>query len=207
MLTWAGDNWLKRNKADLGKHDPVCALLDDMSIILAGCKVVEIGCADGWRLKKLQHKYACQVIGLDPSRLACTEALTHNGVLVRQGIAAALPWPGEGLFDLVIMGFCMWMTEPSEWFRNVSESDRVLKDGGYLIIHDYSEVRPLRHRYNYDSESAGHNDVWCYFFDWTKLWLVHPAYSVVRENMALSNRETVSVLRKNLTNCVGTPGA
>jgi SAM-dependent methyltransferase len=205
MLQWGVDNWLKRNKPDLGKRDPVSDLLDQRSIIKKSDSILEIGCADGWRLRKLEAKYGCTVAGIEPSAAACKEAWEQFKTPVTQGIAASMPY-SDDTFDIVIMGFCMWLTDPSEWLRNVAESDRVLKDGGHLIIHDYCEVRPLRHPYNYDAEAATQGNAWCYFFDWTKLWLVHPGYRLLCENMTLSNRETVSVLRKDMAHSVGTPG-
>jgi SAM-dependent methyltransferase len=193
MMQWAGDNWLKRNKPDLGSRDQISNLLDGTNFISPNSKVLEIGCANGWRLKKLRDKYGCEVFGVEPSEAAWKEAKEQN-IWVDRGIAASLPYK-DAIFDVVIMGFCMWLTEPSEWFRNVAESDRVLKDGGVLIIHDYCEPRPMKRPYNYDEEASSQANVWNYFFDWPKLWLAHPAYQMIAESMT-ANREIVSALRK-----------
>jgi SAM-dependent methyltransferase len=204
MKAWAGDNWLKRNRDDLGKSDPVSAMIETIALIKSDSNVLEIGCANGWRLKKLQEKYGCHVVGIDPSALACAEAWQHFNIPVHHTVAAALPFDDE-IFDIVIMGFCMWLTEPSEWFRNVSESDRVLKDEGALIIHDFCSPRAWRRPYDYDEE-AKRSGLWNYFFDWPKLWLAHPCYFKIRENFDLGtvHHESVTLLHKSLTKGIGT---
>ena len=201
MKEWGGDNWLKRNRDAVGKqHDPVAHLIGETNLVNKDSNILEIGCSNGWRLKNLQDKYDCTVIGIDPSALACAEAWQNLKIAVHKTVGASLPFSDE-LFDVVIMGFCMWLTDPSEWFRNVSESDRVLKDGGTLIIHDYCYPRVLRLPYNFDAEAIEHADAHCYFFDWPKLWLVHPAYSTWREAIDISSHHSVSMLRKDMARC------
>src|SRR6516164_8521172 len=95
MMQWAGDNWLKRNKPDLGKRDPVSGMIEARQLIKPDNNILEIGCANGWRLKKLQDKYGCTVVGVDPSPLACAEAWQSFKIPVAKTIAAALPYDDE----------------------------------------------------------------------------------------------------------------
>ncbi len=56
FLDGEGDAWLKRNREKLPvKNDPVLKTLAACKI--RPNKVLEIGCADGWRLRELKAKY------------------------------------------------------------------------------------------------------------------------------------------------------
>ncbi|MGY3864864.1 class I SAM-dependent methyltransferase [Aeromonas bivalvium] len=67
-----GNEWYERNKsAILGKSlasDPIFKALTYL-----GCKparILEIGCANGWRLAQLAEHYGAQCHGVDPSASA-----------------------------------------------------------------------------------------------------------------------------------------
>ena len=179
-------------------HDPVAQLVGEGGLITKHSKVLEIGCSNGWRLRTLKDKYGCQVYGVEPSKDAIVEAKTKFDLIIQQGIASDLPYSWEDLFDVVIMGFCMWLIEPRDWFLTVAESDRVLKDGGALVIHDYCYPRPFRQPYNFDAEAVSHRDAYCFFFDWPKLWLVNPGYQMRGESVDTKSHQSISVLRKNM---------
>jgi SAM-dependent methyltransferase len=203
MLNWAGDNWLRRNKQNLGKTDRVGDLIESKQLVKPTDKVLEIGCSNGWRLKKLHEKYGCEVFGLEPGLAACAEAEIRNRVRVKRGVAASVPWDDES-FDIVIIGFFLFVTEPSEWLRTVAESDRVLKDDGKLIIHEFCCPRPIRLPYAADVELAVHGKLWNYYFDWPSLWLAHPGYSMLEETYALEDAVAVTVLHKQMTKAAST---
>lgn len=130
-----GDRWFERNRDRLGQHDAVSEAIEKYVPIKPTMQVLEIGAANGWRLAKLREKYGCIVTGLDPSHAAAQDAKKHS-VTVWTGTAAAMPLRSNA-YDIVIYGFCLYLTDPEDWFRIVMEGDRVLKDGGYLIIHDF----------------------------------------------------------------------
>jgi SAM-dependent methyltransferase len=188
FLESEGDAWFKRNREKLGVFDSVSAIIEDMG--LRPNSVLEIGCANGWRLAKLHDAYGCKVLGVDPSEQAGTEA-AENGISVRTATAEYLP-TGE-IFDLVIYGFCLYLTDPSDWLRIAAEADRVLAVGGHIIIHDFetlfsSHARRYKHR----------DGVLSYHIDWANLWLGHPGYHVARRTFS-TQHDTVIVLRKALT--------
>jgi SAM-dependent methyltransferase len=159
-----GDAWFKRNRTQLGKNDPVSDLIKSMD--WAPESVLEIGCGTGWRLKKLHEEYGCDIAGIDPSGIAIQE-LGNCGC---QGTADSLPFLSNQ-FDTVIFGFCLYLIEPKDLFRVVAESDRVLRNGGVLIVHDFMpSPYPFKRRYKHAP------DVWAYHFDYRKLWLGHPDY-------------------------------
>ena len=153
-------------------------------------------------MKKIKDTYACQVFGLDPSESGVAEANIRHKLDVVQGVATKLPWPDDH-FDIVIIGFCLWLIEPREWLSVVGEVDRVLHDTGLLIIHDYIAPRPFRRPYNADAELVAHHNLCTYHYDWPKLWLAHPAYTMIREHLyRIPTYEGVCVLRKELGRCM-----
>jgi SAM-dependent methyltransferase len=180
-----GDAWFKRNKDKLGQRDPVCDLLKHIPDIKPK-NVLEVGCANGWRLKKLKEMYGCKISGLEPSREAIINAQCEN---IIRGKATHLPWLSES-FDMVIYGFCLYLTDPRDWFLMVEEGDNVLKDGGYLVIYDFADVSPpYRRQYEHNK------DLFAYHVDFAKLWLVHPWYQLYNEAIS-EHGDKVTILMK-----------
>lgn len=186
FLQSEGDAWLERNRGKMGESDSVADAIEQLGI--KPTRVLEIGCSDGWRLAALRDKYGCEVFGVEPSMQAGIEAAARR-VAVVQSSAAVLPVPGQ--FDLLIYGFALYLTDPADWLRIAAEGNDVLTDGGHLVVHDFDPpYRAFRLPYK-------HRDgVWSYHFDWEKLWLSHPAYSMVARRHA-GMGETVTVLRKS----------
>lgn len=188
FLNSEGDAWLERNRARLGERDPVSDVLRDMG--LRPLRVLEVGCADGWRLAKLRDTYGCEVFGAEPGQQACIEAAARRVPAV-QVSAANLAVPGP--FDLVIYGFCLYLADPSEWLRIAAECNSVLVDGGHIVIHDFAAtVTPFARRYE-------HRDgLLSYHFDFANLWLGNPLYHVV-SRVIVNDEEMVTVMKKSST--------
>lgn len=185
MMSGEGDAWFTRNCDKLGQHDPVSDVIE--SIGIKPKSVLEIGCANGWRLEKLRNAFACQVYGVEPSLAACMAA----NVPLFQSTADALPCkPSQ--FDLVIYGFCLYLSDPVDWFKITQEGDRVLAYGGNIIIHDFDGDVPFARRYEHRSNMMSHH------IDFSKFWLAHPFYREVTR-LYLPDGEIVSVLKKNAT--------
>ena len=119
------------------------------------------------------------------------------------GTASYLPFQ-DNTFDMVIFGFSLVFIAASEWFRVVAESTRVLKDGGYIIIHDYSYVQAHRMvfqvAYRRDDESRESQPIYMYYFNWPHLWTVHPGCRLVYERMMRDKVEAVTVISKDFSN-------
>ncbi len=183
FLEGEGEAWLERNRPQLPvEDDPVLAALDGTAITPGD--VLEIGCADGWRLMELKKRYHCRVTGIDPGINPAT--IKHPSLFV--GTADDLPFAQS--FDLVIYGFCLYLCDREDLFRIVAEGDRVLKDGGHLVVFDFRPPSPRSRAYH-------HRDgVISYKMDHSKLWLANPAYASVYEHS--SNGLGVSILKKDL---------
>lgn len=198
FLNGLGDNWLKRNRNDLGKKDdPVPLIMEHVG--LTPRNIMEVGCANGWRLKKLHEKYGCPVYGIDPSEKGIKEArkaLGHDEWFAI-GTADRIPVP-DGSVQVLILGFCMFFIEQKDWLAVAAETTRVLEDGGVLIIHDNIAPRPLRLEY-IDVGEKGMS--YFYFYDWAKLWLSHPGYVKIAEStkMDKSITEAATLLQKQFS--------
>lgn len=187
-----GDNWFARNHDELVKYsyetDPVLAALRKLDITPK--RVLEIGCGSGRRLAGLRDKYGCDILGVDPSREALLEAASRRVPAIQSTASSpALSTP----FDLIIYGFCLYLTDPDDWLQIAAEANNVLSPGGHIIIHDFQPVEtPFARHYS-------HRDgIKAYHFDFARLWLSHPQYERVFADLVRGvDDQAVSVLRKN----------
>jgi len=181
-----GDAWFARNRERLGQHDPVYERLRARAIVPT--RALEVGCANGWRLKKLNEAYGCTVAGVEPSK-AALDATELQVAMLEHGAADVLPWLNSA-FDLVIYGFCLYLTDPEDWFTIVAEGDRVLADGGHIVIHDFADGgNPHALRYEHAE------GVLAYHVNFSALWLMHPWYRLV--DWHKDDAELVTILEKN----------
>lgn len=184
-----GDRWLDRNRDQLGHKDPVADIIGQLQITPK--RVLEVGCANGWRLAALRAMYNCEVFGVEPSMKACIEAADKK-VPVWQTTASTLLEFGAK-FDLIIYGFCLYLTDPSDWLQIAAEGDRALAPGGHIVIHDFGDrgkpfARPYEHC----------DGVFSYHVDFANLWLSHPMYGR-RARIFDGDDEMITVLRKSPT--------
>lgn len=193
FLDGEGQAWLDRNKHKLPvKDDPVLTAIKKVNLNIK--RVLEIGCADGWRLKELEKIYDCICYGIDPSVIDPT--YIKDWPILFRGEASDLSQFDQLLlcrFDTIIYGFCLYLCDPEDYFKIAAESDRMLEDGGYIIIYDfYSNVphsRPYSHK----------EGVFSYKWDFARLWLAHPHYQLVSRTIRNDDSGTaVTILKKNL---------
>lgn len=185
FLNSEGNAWLERNRDKLGKPDPVTPVIAKW--VPRPRRVLEVGCADGRRLADLRDMYGCEVFGVEPSLQAGIEAAARR-VPVVQCSAASLAV--QGPFDLVIYGFCLYLTDPDDWLRIAAEGDAVLADDGHLIIHDFldEEGVPIARRYE-------HRDgLWSYHYNFCRLWIGHQRYQTVFHQKGTD--DAITILRK-----------
>lgn len=183
FLAGEGAAWLERNRDKLGAHDPVSDMIT--SIGITPTSILEIGCANGWRLDRLRERFDCRAVGVDPG------ATGHDRYVTR-GVATALPFDAMPPFDLVIFGFCLYLIDPEDYFTVAAEADRVLADGGYLVIHDFNFESDVAYKRAY----AHRDGLWSHHADFEMLWLAHPHYKYVTCGGWEDDYSLVTVLRK-----------
>lgn len=183
FLESEGRAWYERNKDKLApKDDPVCDLIKRAGI--APNNVVEFGCANGWRLDRLSHEYGCNVYGVDPY---------SRWPNVIEGTAAdAIPASWNNKFDLVIYGFCLYLVDREDLFKVVWNGDRILQDGGYLVIHDFFPTENHKRKYKHCE------GLFSYKMDHSNLWLANPTYNLCGISGIDSDGVAVVILKKNI---------
>lgn len=202
FLLGEGDQWFRRNP-----FDKETSLQDPWNVKLAATigrdsSVLEIGCSDGRRLWAISKIASCSgtLVGVDPS----SEAVGIGGKRFPNldlRVETADQTGVEGEFDLVLVGFCLYLCDRHLLFKAVAEIDRLVKDGGLLAIIDFYPPEPLARRYHHIE------GLWSYKCDYPSLFLSSPAYQLVSQELSGSDSPRgersadsvgLSVLRKEL---------
>jgi len=135
--------------------DPGYRTLDPALFLIkkAGFKpkqVLEIGCSIGWRLDALHKLYNSQCLGIEPSREAIREGRKlYKNVEFRRGICKSLPIAQTKTFDLVIVYYVLHWISRESLFKSLAEIDRVVADGGHLILADFLPNGPTKVPYHH----------------------------------------------------------
>jgi ubiquinone/menaquinone biosynthesis C-methylase UbiE len=88
---------------------------------------------------------------VEPSNAAVADGVRlFPDVEFRRGLAACLPCDPDERFDLVIVNFVLHWVSRNTLMASMAEIDRVVGDGGYLILGDflpdYPQNNPYCHR-------------------------------------------------------------
>jgi SAM-dependent methyltransferase len=206
-----GNQWFERNSAALShadrlRHDPVLRLID-----LAGLmpvQVLEIGASNGYRLQTLHTTYGCAATAVEPSLAAINDGRArYPAIRFVQGVANDIPLAATERFDLVIVNFVLHWIDRTTLLRSVAEIDRLVQDGGYLIIGDFYPAAPERVPYHHLPQAG----IWTYKQDYPQLFLASNLYALVAQHafhhatqqfqadVAPNERAQVALLRKTLT--------
>ena len=170
-----GDRWFARNRGALGAFDPSLDLplrlleLYDMH----PRSVIEIGAANGFRLGAIERRSGARCVALEPSADAIRDGQARFPALTFiRGSADSVPVKES--FDLVIVNFVFHWIDRVSLLRSVGEVDRLISDGGFLIIGDFQPANFMRARYHHLKES----EVYTYKQDYAALFesagLYHP---------------------------------
>ena len=205
-----GDRWFERNRESLDQaeweaRDPVLKLIA-LGAITPG-RALEVGAANGRRMAVLRERFGCEATAVDPSQAAIEDGRGRfPEVTFVKGLADSLPLHGGVSFDLVIVHAVFHWIDRRSLLASVAEVDRVLYDGGYLIIGDFMPSRPQRIRYHHLTDA----DVWTFKQDYSKVFtasnlyelLAHLPYEAGTGRLCADaepdRRAGVSLLRKDL---------
>lgn len=204
FLSGAADEWYERNRdapsdGPLGRFDQIVA-----AHLRPGGSLLEVGCADGSRLRRLDALGPSQssLVGVEPSASAVAAGRTVDPRLdLRIGTADDLPFADQS-FDTIVLGFCLYLCDPALLPRIVSETDRTLRDGGTLAIVDFDPPSPRRREYRHQP------GLWSHKMDYAAPFLAFPAYSLAEVSSVShaapewspdeSERIALKVLKKSL---------
>lgn len=173
-----GDRYFQRNFSKYleGAVQEIPRHLQFLSkFIRKGDKVLEIGCATGINLQRMRNLTGCEGYGVDPSGDAIIQGRSAFPELVLEvGTADELPF-FNGYFDFVLFGFCLYLVDRSLLPKAVSETDRVLKDKGFLAITDFDATVPIMRPYRHVP------GMFSYKMDYSKLFTAYPHYSLAEK--------------------------
>ena len=182
FLASEGNHWFRRNRETLDKFTNLGEIaIHCITANLAGisnARVLEIGCGQGQNLAALSNRVPIVGHGIDPSEEAIAEgAVRFPSLVLRKGTADALPYADES-FDVVWFGFCLYLVDRSLLFRTISEADRVLRDGGLIVIMDFDPNVPSYRPYHH------YPGLKSYKMNYSQLFLANPAYVLVEKRSA-----------------------
>jgi SAM-dependent methyltransferase len=145
-----GDRWFDRNRDALDGFDPSA----DLPLRLIGlygltpARVLEIGAANGFRVATIREQTGAEAVAVEPSAHAVLDGRQNfPKVSFVRGTASAVPL--RKTFDLVIVNFVLHWIDRQNLLEVTAEVDRLVADGGFLIIGDFYPANQLQVRYHH----------------------------------------------------------
>ncbi len=186
FLPGEGNMWYQRNKSaytpERYKDDLILTALEQISI--QPSRVLEIGCANGWRLAELYNRYGCEAYGIDPSEKAIMDGKTQYPYM-HLSVGTADDLPKIEPVDLIIFGFCLYLCDPKDLFKIAMESDKLLSDHGYIAILDF---HPLINHYR--NKYSHKENIYSYKMDYSTMFSWHPAYCRIYQQLMHHNESS-----------------
>ena len=134
FLKKGGDDYFYRNKdkiINFKKELLSKTILENLNNKIVN--VLEVGCGNASRLFYLSKIYKkINFFGVDPS----SAALRNQKIFLKKATADRLPFK-KNFFDIIIYGFCLYLTDSKDLIKIVFEADRVLKKNGIIVILDF----------------------------------------------------------------------
>jgi ubiquinone/menaquinone biosynthesis C-methylase UbiE len=168
-----GDQYFGRN-AEANRKNHERALADPSSdpiiralMALKPRSLLEVGTGNGWRLDVAHKRIGAQCFGIDPSAKAIADGMKFKEIDLRVGTADAL---GPRHVDAVVFAFCLYLCDREDLFTIAMEADRVLNNGGHILVYDFCTSRAYANDYKHEK------GVLSYKMDYSRLWSWHPQY-------------------------------
>lgn len=193
FLFGEGDNWYERNKQSDLNYTVVNTIFE---LDIQPSRILEVGCGDGRYLAECQRYFngrGCTYHGIDPSKKAIFEArVQHPGIkfwvdTALKGMQQLHEYRLD--YDLIIFGFCLYVIDREDLFDIVAVTDRLLRDGGYIAIHDFVPSVSLKVPYHHKE------GLFTYKMDYPRLWLGNPSYKEVARKITAPG-EAITVIKK-----------
>jgi ubiquinone/menaquinone biosynthesis C-methylase UbiE len=209
FLNYEADNYFKRNKGVKysAEQDAVIKVLREYKY--APANVLEIGCSTGHRLNAMSELFdGVKTTGIEPSNAAILQGQQdYPQVKFIRGTADHMPMLDSASFNLIIIGFVLYVVDREMLFKVISETDRVLADGGVLMIIDFFSEKPVRNDYQHiqDIDAYAFKQNYEDIFTASKLYHLLDKRSInhATREYDLSgdyyNKYTLTTLRKDLT--------
>lgn len=161
FVQYEADSWFERNKEYFSNYkastDKVIDLIKKYQ--LEPTSVLEIGCSGGHRLNAIQEIYPnSKTHGIEPSGKAVEFGKKNfSKTNFIQGTADNMSAFADRSMDVVIVGFVFYVIDREIIFKVISEIDRVLKNGGQLIIIDFFSETSLKTQYQHIKDFSAYS--------------------------------------------------
>jgi len=175
-LETEADNYYFRNSSK-SATDPVLEVLRGIHATAPIQRCLELGAFDGRRLAAAAAEFGCDCTGIEASHAAVRSArVKYPQIDIRQG---AVPWaleryPDHSPFDVVVIGFMLYLLPRPLLFRTAALVDQLVATGGHLVVYDFLSEAPTRH-HNRHTE-----DLEVFKMDYSRAWTWHPQYTLVK---------------------------
>ena len=144
------NEWFRRNQAVLEQNSTdeaislLCEWLQPFTSEIG--EVLEVGCGSGHRLNQMTESLKSMGYGVEPSAEALSY-ISQSFPLLQAKIGFGDDVPFTKKFDLVHLGFFLYLVDRELYMRCVSEADRLVKFGGFLSIIDFETPYPFSNKY------------------------------------------------------------
>lgn len=160
-----------------------------LSIKKKKLNILEVGSSSGERLKYIHDNYGHNVTGIEPSDLAIKKG-KKNKIKILKGSSDYLPFKNK--FDIIIYGFCLYLTDKKLLKISFNEADKALKKEGWIIIHDFYSKKPKKVTYHHN------RSLYSYKNDYAKIFLkLHKNYNEYFRKIFDFNTKKYSDDKKN----------
>jgi ubiquinone/menaquinone biosynthesis C-methylase UbiE len=201
-----GDNWFDRNRKSLYANAyPDVALRTIDMYGLKPKKVLEVGASNGWRLALIADKFGSKCVGVEPSAKAVKDGNKNfSKIHMVRGVASDIPLKEK--FDLVIVNLMLTWVSRDEIFKAFAEIDRMVADGGHLIVGDFLPDYPMMVEYHHKPNQ----EIYTYKLDYAEAFTSLATYRSISRitfehtvndltsNVPMEHRCVTSLLKKSL---------
>lgn len=164
------DNWFLRNRDYIinkkSENDLISSLICQISDKNNIKSVIELGSSNGYRLNFLKNILInCNnFTGVDASKEAVKDGSSRYNINMYQ--SALDTFELNEKFDLVIVNFVYHWIDRENIFKTISNTDKLVNDGGYLIIGDFLPDFPQKRKYHH----LPNESVYTYKIDYSKVF-------------------------------------
>ena len=186
-----GDAWFKRNQEHIQdgnqviNHPDIHYILE--TLIPFSYKInniLEIGCSNGIKLETICCSLNAVGVGVEPSPMAVkagNERKKNAEIELLIGTCEKLPCE-DASFDLVYFAFCLYLFDRNTLMQSLSEADRVLKPGGFLVITDFDPGFHHKRPYNHFDGLFSYKQNYASFYTQSKLYYLVGKHSFSHRN-------------------------
>lgn len=199
-----GSEWYRRNQRVLESYTEDRIVNFVIQKNLAQKAILDLGASNGWRLRMLAPHTQAELFGIEPGEEAvkAAESLKPRAIVTR-GVSHDLSQFADQSIDLVIISFVLHWVDRAQLLKTVAEVDRILANGGYIIIQDFDPGFAAKTNYHHLPEASMFTYKQAYWdiFKSSQLYhIIHQESFAHNQDLPLTpdNTCTMAVLHKNM---------